>query len=203
MSGRVWLLALIYFLNALVNYGVFLWMPKILHDASTLRDFALGLVTAVPFVLSLAAMVLVGRHSDRSGERKWHAATCALTAATGLVLAALSPNHFPLLVLCLALSELGHRSTLAVFWAIPPIFLAGSAAATGIALINSIGNLGGAVGPTVVGWMRAGSGGYGSGLVFLAGCLVLQATLIATLRIPGGARTDPRRGDAPRISNRG
>ena len=183
MSGRVWLLGLIYFLNALVNYGVFLWLPKILHDASTLRDFALGLVTAIPFVLSLAAMVLVGRHSDRTGERKWHAAACALTAASGLLVAALFPGHFPLLVLSLALSELGHRSTLAVFWAIPSIFLAGSAAAAGIALINSIGNLGGAVGPTVVGWLRGGSGSYTSGLLFLTACLVLQAALIASLRL--------------------
>ena len=183
LSGRVWLLGLIYFLNALVNYGVFLWLPKILHDASALRNVALGLVTAIPFVLSLAAMVLVGRHSDRTGERKWHAAGCALTAATGLLLAALFPAHFPLLVLSLALSELGHRSTLAVFWAIPPIVLAGSAAAAGIALINSIGNLGGAVGPTVVGWLRSGSGDYTSGLLFLTGCLVLQAVLIASLRL--------------------
>ena len=182
-SGRVWLLGVIYFLNALVNYGVFLWLPKILHDASALRNVALGVVTAIPFVLSLGAMVLVGRHSDRTGERKWHAVGCALTAAAGLLLAALFPAHFPLLVLSLALSELGHRSTLAVFWAIPPIFLAGSAAAAGIALINSIGNLGGAVGPTVVGWLRSGSGGYTSGLLFLTGCLVLQALLIASLRM--------------------
>src|SRR4029079_5900194 len=190
-SGRVWLLGVIYFLNALVNYGVFLWLPKILHDASALRNVALGVVTAIPFVLSLGAMVLVGRHSDRTGERKWHAVGCALTAAAGLMLAALFPAHFPLLVLSLALSELGHRSTLAVFWAIPPIFLAGLAAGAGLALMNSIGNVGGAggatsgcgVGAAVVGWLRSGAGGYTSGLLFLTGCLVLQGLLIASLRV--------------------
>jgi len=75
-----------------------------------------------------------------------------------------------------------------VFWAIPPIFLGGTAAAAGIAMINAVGNLGGFVGPSVVGWLRSTGGGYSQGLLFLAGALVVQAALVATLRLPGSVR---------------
>jgi len=77
LSGRVWLLSFAYFLNALVTYGVYLWLPRILRDASGFSGFTLSAITAVPFVAALVAMVLVGRHSDRTGERKWHVVACA------------------------------------------------------------------------------------------------------------------------------
>ena len=112
------------------------------------------MLTALPFVVALAGMVLVGRHSDRTGERQWHVAACALTAAAGLLIAVAFQDSVAMLVVGFTLSQLGQRSLLSVFWAIPPIFLGGSAAAAGIALINSIGNLGGAVGPTIMGWLR-------------------------------------------------
>ena len=104
-------------------------------------------MTAIPFIAALVAMVLIGRHSDRTGERKFHVAACALTAAVGLLLAAWSGNNIWLLVLSLTLSQMGQRSVISVFWAIPPIFLGGTGAAAGIALINSLGNLGGWAGP--------------------------------------------------------
>jgi ACS family tartrate transporter-like MFS transporter len=184
MSGKLWLLSFIYFLNALVTYGVFLWLPKILRDVSGFRGLALATITAIPFIVALIGMVLIGRHSDRTGERKFHVAACALTAALGLVLAARFQHSVPLIVLSFTLSQLGQRSVLGVFWAIPPLFLGGTAAAAGIALINSIGNLGGAVGPTVVGWLRGSSGDYTSGLLVLAGALVLEAMLVMSLRLP-------------------
>ena len=76
-SGRVWLLSGVLFMNTLVNYGIFLWLPKMLQDVSGTRGFALSAITAIPFVAALVAMVLVGRHSDRTGERKLHVAACA------------------------------------------------------------------------------------------------------------------------------
>jgi ACS family tartrate transporter-like MFS transporter len=184
LSGRVWLLSFIYFLNALVTYGVFLWLPKILRDVSGFRGFALSAITMIPFIVALVGMVLIGRHSDRTGDRKWHVAACALTAALGLALAAGFQHSVPLIVLSFTLSQLGQRAILGVFWAIPPIFLGGTAAAAGIAMINSIGNLGGAVGPTVVGWLRGTSGSYTSGLLVLAAALVIEAVLVMTLRLP-------------------
>jgi ACS family tartrate transporter-like MFS transporter len=184
LSGRVWLLSFAYFLNALVTYGVYLWLPRILRDASGFSGFTLSAITAVPFVAALVAMVLVGRHSDRTGERKWHVVACAATAAVGLVLAAWFQASVPLLVLSFTLSQIGQRSVMSVFWAIPPIFLGGTAAAAGIAMINAIGNLGGAVGPTVMGWLRESTGTYTVGLLVLVAALLLEALLVASLRLP-------------------
>lgn len=191
-SGKLWLLCTIYFMNTMVTYGVFLWLPRILRDASKDTGLAVGWLTALPFVVALAGMVLVGRHSDKTGERKWHVAVCALVAAAGLLLAVMFQDNVPMLVLAFTLSQLGQRSLLAVFWAIPPIFLAGSAAAAGIALINSLGNLGGAVGPTVVGWLRGSSGNYTSGLLILAAALVIEAILVASMRLPKPAKAGAR-----------
>ncbi len=183
------LICFIYFLNTLVTYGVFLWLPRILRDASGYRGWRLSLVTALPFVVALVGMVLIGRHSDRTGERKRHVAACAITGAIGLVLAAGFHDSVPLIVFSFALSQLGQRSVQGVFWAIPPIFLGGTAAAAGIALINSVGNLGGFVGPTAMGWLRGVSGSYSAGLLVLAAALVFEAVLVMTLRLP----TEPGR----------
>ena len=190
-SGKVWLLAAIYFLNALVTYGIFLWLPRILRESSGLDGFALSAITAVPFAAALVGMVVIGRHSDRTGERKWHVAACAFTAAAGLLVAVTFQSSLPLLVLGFTLSQLGQRSILSVFWAIPPMFLGGAAAAAGIALINSIGNLGGAVGPSVMGWLREDTSSYSAGLLVLAGVLVLEAVLVISLRLPGRGNRAP------------
>jgi ACS family tartrate transporter-like MFS transporter len=206
LGGRTWLLCFVYFLNTIVTYGVFLWLPKILGDVSGFTGFTLGAITAIPFSVALVGMVVIGRHSDRTGERKSHVAACALTGALGLVLAATSQHNVALVVLSFTLSQLGQRSVMSVFWAIPPMFLGGTAAAAGIALINSIGNLGGFVGPTVVGWLRGSSGSYTSGLLVLAAALVIEAVVVMMLPLPGPAAaglrdtnaaesTDVRRGD--------
>jgi ACS family tartrate transporter-like MFS transporter len=187
LSGRVWLLSSAYFLNALVTYGVFLWLPRILRDASGFTGMQLGIITAIPFVAALVAMVLIGRHSDRTGERKWHVVACALTAAAGLLLATAFQTSWPLIVLSFTLSQIGQRSVMSVFWAIPPIFLGGTAAAAGIAMINAIGNLGGAVGPTVMGWLRESTGAYTGGLLVLVAALVVEAILVMSLRLPARA----------------
>jgi ACS family tartrate transporter-like MFS transporter len=184
LSPKVWQLCAIYFLQALVTYGLFLWLPKILSEVSGFKGMQLSAITMIPFIAALAGMIAIGNHSDRTGERKWHAAACALTAALGIGLAAFSQHSTLLIVLAFTLSQLGQRSILSVFWAIPPMFLGGTAAAASIALINSIGNLGGSVGPAVMGWLRTGRTDYTAGLLALAGALVLQALLIMALRIP-------------------
>jgi ACS family tartrate transporter-like MFS transporter len=188
-SGRVWLLCGVYFLNTTVTYGIFLWLPQILAEASTSTGFGLSTLTALPFVAALVAMVLVGRHSDRTGERKLHVAACALTAAAGLLLAVAARDHVVLLVLSFALSQMGQRSVMSVFWAIPPMVLGGTAAAAGIGLINAIGNLGGFFGPSIMGTLRDMTGGYSGGLLVLAGVLVAEAALVVSLRLPREPRT--------------
>ena len=183
-SPRVWLLCSVFFLNTVANYGIFLWLPKLLQDVTGARGFTLSAVTAIPFVVALAAMVLVGRHSDRTGERRLHVAACALTTAAGLLLAVASQRHLWLLVVGFTLSQIGLRSLAGVFWAIPPQLLGGTAAAAGIALINAIGNLGGFVGPTLVGAFHDWTGGYSGALLVLTGALVVEALLVLALRLP-------------------
>jgi len=182
-SPKVWLLAAVYFMNTLVTYGVFLWLPKILRDLSGSGGWKLSLLTSIPFVAALIGMFVIGRHSDRTRERKKHVAACALTAATGLVLAAAFTSDLRWLILSFTLSQVGQRSVISVFWAIPPIVLAGTAAAGGIAFINAVGNLGGFFGPSVMGWVYDATGGYGGGFLVLAAALVIEAALVLSLSI--------------------
>jgi ACS family tartrate transporter-like MFS transporter len=183
-SGRVWLLCAVYLMNTSVTYGIFLWLPRMLQDVAGSSGMAISLLTAIPFAAALVAMVLVGRHSDRTGERKLHVAACALTAATGLLLAVAFRDNLAMLVLSFTICQMGQRSVMSVFWTIPPIFLGGTAAAAGIALINAIGNLGGFFGPSIMGWLRDLTGGYSGGLLVLAAALVIEAALVVTLRLP-------------------
>jgi ACS family tartrate transporter-like MFS transporter len=184
LSGKVALLCFVYFLNTVATYGVFLFLPKILREASGFTGFRLSAITAVPFAIALMGMVIIGRQSDRSGERERYVAGCAYTAALGLVLAAATQSSVLLIVLSFTLSQLGQRAFQGVFWAIPPRFLGGAAAAAGIATINAIGNLGGFVGPTVMGWLRKGTDSYTGGLLLLAAGLTVAGTLVLALRPP-------------------
>ena len=183
-SPKVWLLSTIYFTNTLVTYGVFLWLPKIVRDLSGSGGWRLTVLTSIPFIAALIGMILIGRHSDRTRERQRHVAACALTGATGLVLASCFPATLPMLIVSFTLSQIGQRSVMSVFWAIPPIVLAGTAAAAGIAMINAIGNLGGFVGPWVMGWVKDTTGGYTGGFLVLAASLVVEAILVLSLRLP-------------------
>ena len=184
VSGSLWLLCGVFFMNTVVTYGIFLWLPKLLQDVSGATGFTLSTITSVPFVAALIAMPIVGRHSDRTGERRWHVAACAVTSAAGLLLAVAAQNNMALLVLSFTLSQMAQRSLVGVFWALPPQFLGGSAAAAGIALINSIGNLGGFVGPALIGMLHDLTGSYTGGMLMLAGALILEALLVVALRVP-------------------
>ena len=135
-------------------------------------------------------MPRVGRQSDRKGERRWHVAECAIISAAGLLLAIASQGNIWLFVLSFTISQMALRSLVGVFWAMPPLFLGGTAAAAGIALINSIGNLGGFVGPTVIGALHDRTGGYTGGFLALAVALVIEAVLVLMLRLPASERRD-------------
>jgi MFS transporter, ACS family, tartrate transporter len=190
-SGRVWLLCAVYFMNTSVTYGIFLWLPRILVEASGASGFRLSLLTAIPFVAALIAMVVIGRHSDRTGERKFHVAACALTASIGLFLAVIFKDNVAMLVLSFAICQMGQRAVLSVFWAIPPMLLGGAAAAAGIALINAVGNLGGFFGPSMMGSLRDWTGGYSGGLLVLAAALIIEALLVITLKLPAARAMQP------------
>jgi ACS family tartrate transporter-like MFS transporter len=182
---RVWLLALIYFGIVFGLYGVSFWLPQIVQGFRGSGDFVVGLITAVPFIVSAIAMVQVGAISDgiarRGGNRRRVLALCAYAGACGFILAAIA--RAPALELAaIAIGAGGIFSAFGPFWAIPPEFMDGSAAAGAIALINSLGNLGGFCGPYVVGLMKQSTHSFKGGLAVLAIALAISGTLALTLR---------------------
>ncbi len=187
LDPKLLLVCLIYFLNTTVTYGIFLWLPQMIEETLGHRSFV---AVMIPFAFALVAMLLVGRHSDRTGERKRHVAGSAFVAAVGLGLAAAFRADPVMLIASLTICQMGQRSVQPTFWAIPPLFLGGTAAAAGIAVVNSIGNLGGYVGPWAMGALRDLTHSHTGGLLLLAGALVLQGALVLSLRLPtpAGAR---------------
>lgn len=197
LSGRVWLLAVLYLTLAIGLYGVALWLPQIVEGFSGAGDFAVGVITAIPYLVAGIGMVLIGRHSDRTGERRGHVAVALAVAATGLVLSALTQGLPVVAVAALALAALGVWGALGPFWALPPAFLSGTAAAGGIALINSVGNLGGFFGPSLVGFVKNATGSFSGAFLALAAIVAAGALLAALLRVdPAPPAVDPARAPA-------
>jgi MFS transporter, ACS family, tartrate transporter len=180
-SGRVWLLCAIYFLLNVGSYGFEMWQPQILRSLSKLTEFQIGLLNGIPYIVATVFMVLNGRHSDRSGERRGHVAVSALAGAFGFIVSAYSPN-LGLSLAGLAIAFAGVKGMVGPFWALSTASLSGTAAAAGIAWINSVGNLGGFAGPTIVGAIKQHTGSY-SGAVAALGCaLAILACLTLGLR---------------------
>jgi MFS transporter, ACS family, tartrate transporter len=184
-AGRVWLLATLYFTIVTGLYGVTMWLPQIVKGLGTLDNLAVGFISALPFLVAAGAMVKVGQSSDRRGERRWHIAISAFAGAAGLIVSA--RTHHPLLAIAaLSVGAAGIWGAMGPFWALPAEYLGGTAAAAGIALINSVGNLGGFVGPYLVGMIRQASHSFGGGLaamalmVGVAGCLALAVPRAAS-----------------------
>jgi len=181
MSGRIWLLCLIYFLLTVGIYGYEMWLPSIIKEFSGLSYSAVGLINAIPYLIAVVVMLIIGYHSDKTGERRWHVAGAAFAAAAGFGFSAYLQNPY-LALLALMVALVGLKSAMGPFWALSTTFLSGTAAAGGIALINSVGNLGGFVGPTMVGVVNDRTGSIGMSLWILGGALLLMGILILTIR---------------------
>ncbi len=167
MSGRVLLLSLAILCNITALFGITLWMPQIIKGFGGLSDAQAGLLTAVPYLCAAFAMVLNARHSDKMGEKRFHILIPAAVGSLGLLLAGFSGSPVLGLVgLCIGAS--GILASNILFWALPTLFLTGAAAAAGIGLVNSVGNLGGFVGPYLTGWAKDAFGNYSAGMVVLA-----------------------------------
>lgn len=183
-DGRVWALSLVYLCTMMGFYGVNFWMPTIIQEFGVDRENYLhvGLLGMIPWGTAAVTMVLVGTHSDRTGERFWHAIIPLLFAAAGLLGLALA-GHQPLLsMICLTLITSGLLSKIAVFWSLPAAFLSGTAAAAGIAWINSIGNLGGYVGPEVLGRVRTATESSEVAFFALSAMVLVGITTLLILR---------------------
>lgn len=177
----VWLLALIMFTCQSGSYGLTLWVPQILKGLSGLNDLQVGMISALPYIAAALGMVLIGTHSDRTGERILHIAIPSMIGAIGFTASALLVSPIPGMI-ALTVAAVGDLGSRGPFWALPGRFLTGSASAGGIALINTIGSLGGFVGPYAVGLVKNATGGFTGGLLLLAALLFVGALLTLYLR---------------------
>ena len=188
-DGRIWLLAIVYFAFVMGLYGISFWLPQLIKNTGVRDVFDIGLLTTVPYGVAAVVMVLVARHSDRSGERRWHTAGAALAGAAGLVVSALYADNTVVALAALSVATAGVLSTFPMFWSLPTALLSGTAAAAGIALINSIGNLAGFVSPYLVGVIRDATHSTAMGLYLIAFSLVAGALLV----LVAGARNTTKR----------
>jgi ACS family tartrate transporter-like MFS transporter len=186
---RVLALALIYFGTSAGLYTLGVWAPQIIKQFG-LSSLQVGFLNALPATAAVIAMILWARHSDRTGERTWHVVWACLIAAVGLAYAGLATGVVAVLV-ALTLVNIGISSAKPPLWSMPTLFLSGPAAAAGIATINSIGNLGGFVGPAMIGWIKDRTGSFVGGLYFVAGLLVLSAVLTLLLSRAKTASVEP------------
>ena len=171
------LLAFAAMTNIIAMYGITMWLPQIVKSAGSLTDLQVGFVTSLPFLCAAIAMKINGTHSDRTGEQRWHILLWAIGGAAGFVLAATAGNPWiGLSGICLA--AMGIWCTNTVFWVVPMRLFTGVSAAANLAFINSIGNLGGFIGPYVTGEVRQFSGSYAAALLTLGGSLTFFGILM-------------------------
>jgi len=175
-NRKIWLLIIVYFGATTCTYGLSLWLPNLIHNVSKAGNFGIGLLSTIPYIATAVAMVLVGVHSDRTGERRWHLALSAFSGAIGLWCAAFATSTVPQIVF-LSLALLSAFSMMGPFWATSTALLSGTAAAAGIALINSFGNLGGFFGPYVIGVVRNATGDFRGGLIIAGAMLAVSGGL--------------------------
>jgi ACS family tartrate transporter-like MFS transporter len=165
-NPKVLALSVVYFGAVATNYGLSFFLPQIVK-AFGLTNVQTGFVTALPYAVGLVSIVMWGRRSDRKLERRYHTAFPLFVAASGLAAAAVIDNP-SMKMAALMIAGFGIFGNLPVFWTLPTAFLSGPAAAGGIALVNSIGNLAGFAGPYVMGWLKDATGTYEAGLLSLA-----------------------------------
>jgi sugar phosphate permease len=181
LHPRVWQLSLLSFTLLVGMYSISFWLPQIVKSFSGRDNVEVALLSAIPYIAAAIAMVVVGAHSDRKQERCVHIAFAAVAGAVGLAVSTLVHTPIPGLI-GLSLAAIGIFSAIPVFWSLPTAFLSGTAAAGGIAFINSLGNLGGFIGPYLIGRMRDATGDFTGSLLAVAALLVGSAALAVSLR---------------------
>ena len=182
-SGRTWLLAAVYFTIPVALYAASFWLPQIIKRASGWSDVAVGGMSAIPYIFGAFGMVASAHHSDRTGERRWHVAGAALLGAAGFAATARAGSAAGALV-ALSVAMAGLASMFGPFWTLATAHLRGTGAAAGIALINSIGNVGGFVGPYLLGYAVDRTGRFSAGLLLVAATLAAGGALVLAVRQP-------------------
>src|SRR6201988_649821 len=179
---EVLLLTRAYFFMVTAVYGLNFWLPSIIKRLSDLPNLVVSFIVALPYCVGLVSILLVGWHSDKTQERRWHTALSMMVASLGLLLSVVFGNYTLLAVSMFCLAAAGTAGYLPGFWALPTSFLTGTAAAASIGLINSFGNLGGFVGPFVVGYLSKKTGSYFGGVLYLSLSALIASFLILSLR---------------------
>jgi MFS transporter, ACS family, tartrate transporter len=186
------LLALSFFLIVTGNQAILFFLPSITDAMKSMSISARTLVTVLPYVFSIFGILLNGYWASRTGERRWHTAVPMLLSGASLSLAILSGDHIALVIACFCMVGFTFQAYLPVFWSLPSSFLGKSASATAVGAINSIGNLGGFVGPFLFGYLKTSTGSYRAGLWILTGCMVLAGICASAIRIRQGGPAGER-----------
>jgi len=181
----IWVLALVYFVVPVALYGFGFFLPQILRSTFAGTPFQIGALSAIPYLAGAAGMIVTSRHSDRTGERRWHVAVAATLAGVAFMATAFVEGLAPSLVL-LSIAMLGLASMFGPFWTLATSFVQGPGAAAGIALINSVGNVGGFVGPYGIGYLRDTTSGYSAGLMGIGAVVLAGGALV--LLVPDRSR---------------
>ena len=191
-SGKVWVLCAIYFTLMIGLYGIAFWLPTIVKAFGLKGYLQVGLITAIPYGVAVIGMILLSNHSDKTGERRLHYVANVVVGAIGLVLSGVYASNPVLAIIFLSLGTLGVIGSMPLFWPLPSAFLAGTAAAAGIGIVNSVGNLGGYIGPNIPIWAKHFSSDRSAALYIIAGILMVGALLTfffipRTLRVRVGS----------------
>lgn len=189
-NREVILLTFAFFFMVTTVYGFTFWLPSVLKRLSGSSNLMVSLLSAPPFAAGLFAILIVGWSSDRSRERRWHAASMMILAGLGLFAAISVRDHIYIAVLMFCVAAVGMYGYLPGFWALPTSFLTGSAAAASIGLINSVGNLGGFVGPYVVGYVSRVTGSFFGGVLYLSLSAMIAAGLVLCVRAAKSAQLE-------------
>ena len=181
-NAKVWLLCVVYFGIVMGTYGISFWLPQIIKETITKDPVQIGLLSAIPWAAAAIAMVWNGHHSDVTGERRWHIAVACMIGAAAFAVSAMPGVGGVAGLAALTVATAGVMSAVSCFWSVPTGILSGTAAAAGIAWINSVGNLAGYVSPFVVGRIRDATHNMTLALsvlsvsVLIAGLLILYVT---------------------------
>jgi len=176
-SGKVWVLCAIYFTLMIGLYGIAFWLPTIVKAFGIKGYLGVGLITAIPYGVAVIGMILLSVHSDKTGERRLHYVFNVTAGAIGLVLSGVFASNPVWAIVFLSIGTLGVIGSMPLFWPLPSAFLAGTAAAAGIGIVNSVGNLGGYFGPNIPIWARLISSNRSAALYIIAGILMVGAFL--------------------------
>jgi MFS family permease len=185
---RVYMLALAYFTLICGIYTVSFWLPSIIKAQGVTDTMQIGLYSMIPSIAAAIAMVFIGRSSDRHGERRMHSAVPAFIGAIALALAAVTSGSLALSLVYMTVATAAIWASYTVFWAIPSQYIKGDAAAGGIALINTIGLIGGFLSPTIIGYTRTATGSLQTGLLVMVALLVVGSGILLAFKLPSSQR---------------